>query len=72
MIAGTTNASYDENSKKNGGIGSRKDANKPEKKTGGPSLFKVIVKCFGGQLIRGWACKLIYDLLQFVNPMVLK
>ncbi|KAL4228773.1 hypothetical protein ACF0H5_011815 [Mactra antiquata] len=42
-----------------------------EKKSSGPSLFKVIVKCFGGQILIGWMCKFIYDLLQFVNPMIL-
>ena len=38
----------------------------------GPSLLKVLVKVYGGDILFGWGCKLIYDGLQFVNPMVLK
>ncbi|XP_053408516.1 multidrug resistance-associated protein 1-like isoform X2 [Mercenaria mercenaria] len=44
---------------------------KKEEKTKGPSLFKVLVKNFGGQILIGWMCKFLYDLLQFVNPMIL-
>ena len=43
-----------------------------KKQSGGPSLLKVIIKNFGGSIAKGWACKLIYDGLQFVNPLVLK
>ena len=52
--------------------GKTKGDDEDKKKTKGPSLFKVLVKCFGGQILIGWMCKFIYDLLQFVSPMILK
>lgn len=48
-----------------------REATSKEKKTKGPSLFKVIVKVFGKEVFLGWFCKMIYDFLQYVNPMVL-
>nr|AJG01605.1 ATP-binding cassette sub-family C member 1 [Dreissena polymorpha] len=62
------------NSTTSGDSKDRKEGGKAEEKTkskGGPSLLKVIVKCFGGAMLKGWACKLIYDGLQFVSPMIL-
>lgn len=48
-----------------------KKAEMKDEKTKGPSLFKVLVKCFGGQILIGWMCKFLYDLLQFVSPLIL-
>ena len=65
LISGTTNGTY-------AGVRTDKDKKKAENTKGGPSLFKVLVKCFGLQLFKGWMCKLMYDFLQFVNPMILR
>ncbi|GFN99336.1 multidrug resistance-associated protein 1 [Plakobranchus ocellatus] len=35
------------------------------------SLFKVLVKTYGLELLQAHFCKLIYDLLQFVSPILL-
>ena len=45
---------------------------KEENKKGGASVFKVLVRVFGRSLFTSWCFKFIYDLLQFVSPMILK
>ncbi|GFR77571.1 multidrug resistance-associated protein 1, partial [Elysia marginata] len=35
------------------------------------SLFKAMAKIYGFDLLKAHLCKLIYDLLQFVNPILL-
>ncbi|GAB1601926.1 multidrug resistance-associated protein 1-like [Argonauta hians] len=47
---------------------------KEEKKKGlkKPSLFRVLTKTFGWTLLKSHLCKLCYDLLQFVNPILLR
>ncbi|KAK3107159.1 hypothetical protein FSP39_008334 [Pinctada imbricata] len=35
------------------------------------SLFKVMVKTYGPDILKAWGCKFIYDLLQFVSPQLL-
>ncbi|XP_076457656.1 multidrug resistance-associated protein 1-like [Babylonia areolata] len=42
-----------------------------KKKKKEPSLLKVLVKTYGLDLLQSHFCKLIYDLLQFVNPQLL-
>ncbi|KAL8582638.1 hypothetical protein ACOMHN_028703 [Nucella lapillus] len=42
-----------------------------KKKVAEPSLLKVLIKTYGPDLLQSWFCKLIYDLLQFVNPQLL-
>ncbi|XP_052804271.1 multidrug resistance-associated protein 1-like isoform X1 [Mya arenaria] len=49
----------------------KKKENETKKNQASPSLLKVIVKCFGWAILKGWACKLVYDGLQFVSPLVL-
>ena len=46
-----------------------KDAGRPRFRA---SLFKALVRTYGPDLFRSWLCKLVYDLLQFVNPQLLK
>ncbi|XP_070201853.1 multidrug resistance-associated protein 1-like [Littorina saxatilis] len=41
------------------------------KKVAQASLFKVLVKTFGADILKAWFCKLLYDGLQFVNPQLL-
>ncbi|XP_054711811.1 multidrug resistance-associated protein 1-like [Uloborus diversus] len=36
------------------------------------NIFRVLVKTFWGYFLAGSACKFIYDLLQFVNPVLLR
>ena len=36
-----------------------------------PSVFVVLVKQFGPELLKAWSCKFCYDCLQFCNPQVL-
>ncbi|KAK6963258.1 Multidrug resistance-associated protein 1, partial [Biomphalaria glabrata] len=35
------------------------------------SLFKVLVKTYGIELLNAQVCKFVYDLLQFVSPLLL-
>lgn len=44
---------------------------KMEKKQSKASLFMVLVRVYGSDFLRAWACKFLYDLLQFVSPMLL-
>ncbi|XP_074651922.1 multidrug resistance-associated protein 1-like isoform X2 [Tubulanus polymorphus] len=37
-----------------------------------PSLVKVMVKCYGPTMLKAHLCKLIYDFMTFVNPLLLK
>lgn len=47
---------------------------KPDKKSKmvEASLFRVLVKTYGLEFLKSFVCKLIYDLLQFVGPMLLE
>ncbi|KAL3857797.1 hypothetical protein ACJMK2_012432 [Sinanodonta woodiana] len=36
-----------------------------------PSLVKVLVKVYGFTMLASFGCKLIYDLLQLINPIIL-
>ena len=36
------------------------------------SLFLVLARTFGLDLLKSWFCKLMYDLLQFVSPQLLR
>ncbi|KAK3576577.1 hypothetical protein CHS0354_011254, partial [Potamilus streckersoni] len=36
-----------------------------------PSLFKVLFKVYGFEMLTSFGCKLIYDLLQLLNPFIL-
>ena len=47
-------------------------ADKNKEKKGGPSLFMVLARTFGRSMLISWGFKFIYDLLQFVSPMILK
>ncbi|KAK3735282.1 hypothetical protein RRG08_060049, partial [Elysia crispata] len=54
--------------KSESGAGSTLDPKKDELPA---SLFKVLVKTYGFELLQAHFCKFIYDLLQFVNPILL-
>ena len=43
-----------------------------KKKVAEASLFLVLAKTFVPDLLRAWFCKLLYDILQFVSPQLLK
>ncbi|KAL5019778.1 hypothetical protein ScPMuIL_002670 [Solemya velum] len=42
-----------------------------KQKTVEPSLMRVLAKCYSIDLLKSFGCKFIYDLLQFVSPMIL-
>ncbi|KAL5019777.1 hypothetical protein ScPMuIL_002669 [Solemya velum] len=44
---------------------------KDGKKIKGPSLFRVLAKVYTLDLFKAFGCKFVYDLLQFVSPMIL-
>nr|KAG5700435.1 hypothetical protein BaRGS_010348 [Batillaria attramentaria] len=50
--------------------GSKDDKEKKAKQVEA-SLFKVLAKTYGTELLASWGCKFIYDLLQFVSPQLL-
>lgn len=51
--------------------GTNEDKEKKSKKIEA-SLFKILAKVYGLDLLKSWACKFIYDLLQFVSPTLLE
>jgi hypothetical protein len=44
-------------------------AEKPQNKA---SLIKVLCLVYGADLFKSWGCKMVYDFLQFVSPILLK
>lgn len=44
---------------------------KQEEKENKASLFKVLAKVYGPSMLRAWACKFMYDILQFTSPILL-
>ncbi|XP_041372529.1 multidrug resistance-associated protein 1-like [Gigantopelta aegis] len=59
------------------GNGSKKEeftfkGDKPDKKKlKEASLFKVLCKTYFWEISKSWLCKVVYDFLQFVSPMIL-
>jgi hypothetical protein len=45
---------------------------KQEENENKASLFKVMAKVYGPAMLRAWACKFMYDLLQFTSPILLR
>ncbi len=35
-----------------------------------PSLMWALAKTYGPDMLRAWSCKLVYDVLTFVGPML--
>ncbi|GFR98147.1 multidrug resistance-associated protein 1 [Elysia marginata] len=72
LLNASSNGSPDVTFRIPGKSGSGSDPNQEPKKDDLPaSLFKVLVKTYGFELLQAHFCKLIYDLLQYVNPVLL-
>ena len=51
---------------------SKKNGKGKSKKEDSPSLFRVLASVFGPNLLISWACKVVNDVVQFINPSLLK
>ena len=56
----------------NGATISKGSIDGKKKKVAEASLFLVLARTFGPDLLKAWFCKLMYDLLQFVSPQLLR
>jgi len=56
----------------NGATISKGSIDRKKKKVAEASLFLVLARTFGPDLLKAWFCKLMYDLLQFVSPQLLR